>query len=133
MTTPHTHTFMHVEYRKVVDGRVTAKYRLTAERAVTFDQLLAEAGDTANCHGNSKSVMIWGEVDREAYAARMAKYGAKPITEIFFPSAWAASLHLGYGYNAVGQALSNARKLGQDVAWIGGVPVRYAEDVKGID
>jgi hypothetical protein len=122
-----------IEYRKYVEGRVTTRFRVAAERAAAIDEMLVQSADVSTAHGNAEPVIIWGEVNQEVYDKAIAERGAKPITDRVFPSAIAASRQLGYGCNAVAQELATARARGQDVAVLRGVPLRWAEDVPAID
>ncbi len=121
-----------VEYQKRIEHRLVGRFRILEADADSIDQQLQEK-HRDEPHGNSKGVIIWGTVDDCAYSKRIAEHGAKPITEGYFSSARAASMHFGYHWDAVGQALHRASLKGKDIAVIAGVPVRWADDVPGLD
>jgi hypothetical protein len=122
-----------IEYQKRIDGRMAGKFFVAERDVKQLDQLLSSLDKGPAAHGNSKAVMVWGDVDDETLNHRIQKHKAKPITKAVFPSALAASRHLGYSYNAVGQALCDAKARGEDVATVGGVSFRWADDVPGLD
>ena len=106
---------------------------VAADHVAAIDRLLHETGGPSESHGNSRPVVILGDIDADLYAERVEKCGAKPITEIYFESAKAASTHLGYKWDAVGQALNRAKHRCEDVACVGGVPFRWADEMPGVD
>jgi hypothetical protein len=122
-----------VEYRKSISGRTVARYLVSAKNAGEIDAVLTEKGWAHDAHGNAKPVMVWGNIDEEKYSTRVREHGAKPIVDHYFPSAKAASYHFGYNWDAVGQALGRAKRRHKDSVKVGGVPVKWANDICGIE
>jgi hypothetical protein len=122
-----------IEFQKRVNGRVVSRFKVSEEVSAVVEELLSKKGYEHEHHGNCRAVVIFGEINEEVYAQRVARHGAKPIEEHWFPSALAASRHFGYQHNAVVQALGHAKQRGEEVALVGGVPVRWANDLPGVD
>lgn len=122
-----------VEYQKRVGGRLIRRFVVAPIHVATIDRLLHETGGPSESHGNSRPVVICGEIDAGLYAERVENRGALPITECYFESARAASTHLGYKWDAVGQALNRAKRRNEDMAYVCGVPFKWADEMLGVD
>ena len=117
-----------IEYHKLEQGRVVGRFHIRAGDAGEVDRLLA-ARHTPQAHGNSKAVVIWGRVNEEVYSERIHKFGARPITQLEFPSSKAASAHFGYKTDEVGYALRRAEDRDENIATVAGVPLRRADGI----
>ena len=122
-----------IEFHKLVNGRRAARFAVSQQTADAVELLLCKMGHARERHANGKPVMIDGNPNLEVYELRMAKHGAKPIEDWWFPSADAASRHFGYRYNEVAQALKRAKQRGEEFAVVAGVPVCWAGEVAGVD
>jgi len=123
-----------IEYTKRVNGEVVGRYHLLVCDVTDVDLLLESRNVLADkAHGNSRGVVIMGDIDEDTYNHRIVNHGAKPIVERQFCSAKAASRHLGYNWNAVGQAMSRAHDRGEKVAIVAGVPFRWIDEIGGVD
>ena len=122
----------HIEWRKYVDGRVVGRFIVTEAAVPEIEALLRDKGFEQTNHGNCKAVIIWGDVDEEAYAERVRDHGATPLGDKkSFHSAREASLFFACNPNTVSQALKLARERGEDVAVVVGVPLRWRNSVGG--
>ena len=122
---------MNVEYQKRERGQPVRRYNIDQSDAENVDRLLNEKDSPQEARGNSKPVIVWGDVDESLYGERMKiEEKAKPTANCqIFSSARQASSHLGYDWDAVGQALGRAKRRGEDTATVHGVPFRWADDI----
>lgn len=122
---------------KIVDAaqvvKLLARYHAKEEQITKIDTFLREHCNATEGHGNGQAVLIWGRIDEDKYAIRIREHGAKAIAERVFPSASAASRHLGYLWDSVGQALRRAALRGEDAAVVAGVPFRWADSIGGLN
>ena len=120
-----------IEYQKRIEGTLAGRFYLRPIDADDIDRVLtARNCPSAMIHGNSRPVVIWGEVDTSIYDERVKNKGAQPITAKLFLSAKAASRHLGYAWDAVTQALLKAKARGEEIARVAGVPFRWADEIR---
>src|SRR5436190_441436 len=117
---------MKIHYEKRVDRRLKKRFSASEESAVSIDKLLGELCHEEDQGGNRRAVIAW-EIDRNVLDARIRDRRAKPITQTYFPSAFAASRHLGYAHNEVAQALHRRSKAGYTDATVAGVKFRWAD------
>ena len=123
-----------IEYQKRVEGTLAKRFYISSTDVEAIDHLLAEKNSClTGAHGNSKPVVIWGEIDMSLYNKQIENKGAQPINGIMFSSAKAASRHLGYTWDAVTQALLRAKARGKTIAMVAGVPFRWADEIGGIE
>ncbi len=121
-----------IEYQKRIDGRLVSRFHIPDAKTLNADRLLAEMSYPGGAHGNCRPVLIC-EVDEPVYAMRMERHKAKPIENFYFDSAITASLHFGYHWDSVGQALKRAERRGSDTATLVGVTFRWADDAPGLN
>jgi len=121
----------HVEFHMIVNGRRAARFAVSAEAATEVERLLRTQGYERKYHGNCRAVMIWGDINHDVYGERIENHRAKEITNLWFPSARAASLHFGLNPDAVSLALHKSAKRGEQVAVVAGVPICWADEVGG--
>ena len=121
----------NISYEKHVGAKRVKRFTATPVRAKRIDQMLGRLAEPVTQHGNARQVLIAGPINEETYRERIEKHGAKEITESIFASATAASEHFGYAYSAVAQELSKAKRRGEDIAVVGGVPVQWADEAGG--
>jgi hypothetical protein len=121
-----------VVYHKRIDGRLVSRFHIPEAQTVEADRLLAEISCPAASHGNCRPVLIC-DFDEAFYAVQIERHNAKPIENYYFDSARAASLHLGYHWDAVGQALKRAEMRGYNTARLLGVTFRWADEAPGLD
>jgi hypothetical protein len=123
-----------IEYQKRVRGTLAGRFYVSSNDADSIDRLLSEkCSPHAPAHGNSRPVMVCGQVDENIYNERIKNHGAKPITDELFNSAKAASQHMGYGWDSVTQALLRAKRRGEEIAVVCGVPFRWVDAIGGVD
>jgi hypothetical protein len=122
-----------IDYEKRMNGKLLARFHAQERYVEQIDSLLKAVCRLAETHGNSRAVIIWGEIDEETYRKHREEFGGQEITEHSFPSARAASRHLGYTWDAVSQALQRAAERGEDIASVAGVPFRWADKIAGND
>jgi hypothetical protein len=121
-----------VEYQKRIDGGLVTRFHIPEAQTVEADRLLTEISCPAASHGNCRPVLICA-VDQPVYAMRIERHSAKPIENFYFDSAITASLHFGYHWDAVGQALKRAERRGCLTAELVGVTFRWADEAPGLD
>lgn len=104
-------------------------------------EIIAEFGSSV--HGNSKAVVVISVDNAEAIKWLAPRAKAKPVEEgQVFPSAIAASFHMGFTYNDIGIRLAKARReveqqyKGKAIrlrpsVTVRGVTFQYEEDVPG--
>ncbi|HLH56309.1 MAG TPA: hypothetical protein VKY92_22170 [Verrucomicrobiae bacterium] len=121
-----------ITFEKRVAGRLVAKFVAGEQEAATLDLLLNQLCRTCDTSGRSRPVMVTEILDQSEYDERMRTGSAKPLTQRVFPSAMAASVHFGYHWNAVMQALRRAKATGRDFARVAGLLVAWLDEMPGL-
>ena len=113
----------------IYEGEITEDQRSDITRRIEAEGFVEPDGRKVT---NSKAVELT-EIDQEKYApfTQTEKRPALPLPQIrVFDSGIALSRHLGYNHNAVGQALTAARRKGdrKPICTLRGVSFRFVED-----